>query len=72
MSGIPETAPETIPEFVAPTHAQPLPRNGWYAPFSFEIGNWIARYVPRPLSRAFAVSMGELGTDFAGSAAKQS
>ncbi len=64
MSGLHETAPQPITEFEAPTGVQPLPRNGWYAPFSFEIGSWIARYVPRPLSLAFAVSLGELGYRF--------
>jgi lauroyl/myristoyl acyltransferase len=61
MSGIHETARDPITEFEAPAGVQSLPRNGWYAPFSFEIGNWIARHVPRPLSRAFAISLGELG-----------
>jgi lauroyl/myristoyl acyltransferase len=64
MSGIHDTAPQPITEFAAPARAQSLPRNGWYAPLSFEIGEWIARYVPRLLSRPFAVSMGELGYQF--------
>ena len=64
MSGIHETAPGPITEIEAPVGPSSLPRNGWYAPFAFEIGNWIARYVPSPLSRAFAVSMGELGYRF--------
>ncbi|HXL27462.1 MAG TPA: hypothetical protein VN952_12325, partial [Chthoniobacterales bacterium] len=64
MSGLHDTAPQPITEFEAPARPQSLPRNGWYAPFSFEIGNWIARYVPRPLSRGFAVSMGHLGYQF--------
>src|SRR5258708_4749200 len=64
MSGLHDTAPQPITEFEAPARPQSLPRNGWYAPFSFEIGNGIARYVPRPLSRGFAVSMGHLGYQF--------
>jgi lauroyl/myristoyl acyltransferase len=64
MSGIHETAPGPITDFEAPASAQTLSRNGWYAPFAFEIGNWIARYAPKPLSQAFAVSMGELAYRF--------
>jgi lauroyl/myristoyl acyltransferase len=64
MSGIHETARDPVTEFETPARGRSLPRNSWYAPFSFEIGNWIARYVPRPLSRAFAVSLGELGYRF--------
>src|SRR5260370_25916945 len=64
MSGLHETAPRPITEFEAPARPRSLSRNGWYAPLSFEIGNRIARYVPRPFSRAFAVSMGHLGYQF--------
>jgi lauroyl/myristoyl acyltransferase len=64
MSGLHETAPRPITEFEAPARPRSLSRIGWYAPLSFEIGNHIARYVPRPLSRAFAVSMGHLGYQF--------
>jgi KDO2-lipid IV(A) lauroyltransferase len=66
MSGLHDTAPQPITEFEAPARPQPLRRNGWYAPFSFEIGNWIASHVPRPLSRTFAVSVGQLGYQFCG------
>src|SRR5258708_35400939 len=64
MSGLHETAPRPITEFEAPARPRSLSRNGWYGPLSFEIGNWIARYVPRPFSRAFAVSVGHLGYQF--------
>jgi Kdo2-lipid IVA lauroyltransferase/acyltransferase len=64
MSGLHDAAPQPITEFETAARPPSLQRNGWYAPFSFEIGNWIARYVPRPLSRAFAVSMGQLGYQF--------
>ncbi|HZC35423.1 MAG TPA: hypothetical protein VE242_07405, partial [Chthoniobacterales bacterium] len=64
MSGIHDTAPQPITEFEAPARGRSLPRNGWYAPLSFKIGEWIARYVPPSLSRPFAVSMGELGYQF--------
>ena len=64
MSGLHETAPRPITEFEAPPRPRSLSRIGWYAPLSFEIGNRIARYVPRPFSRTFAVSMGHLGYQF--------
>src|SRR5258708_15958809 len=64
MSGLHETEPRPITEFEAPARPRSLSRIGWYAPLSFEIGNRIARYVPRPFSRAFAVSMGHLCYQF--------